>query len=302
MAVIRPTSIADACAALAEHPGAIPIAGGTDLMVEVNAGRRLPEIVVSLAGVAELRGWDTHVDGDGRPTVRIGAGTTYTRLMDAGIADLVPALAQAARTVGSPQIRNAGTIGGNLATGSPAGDTLPVLTALGAAVELADASGSRTVPVTELVTGPKRTALRPGELVVAVEVPVLRGPQEFLKVGTRSAMVISVVSLAAVADLDAPGVRLSAGAATARPTRATAAEELAAATLDWEGLAAGSSRVPSAAELDAVAAAVRESVAPIDDHRSTADYRRHAVGVLVSRALARMFATSTTDRRGSTAA
>ncbi|UDY35486.1 FAD binding domain-containing protein [Dermatobacter hominis] len=301
MAVLRPTSTADACAALADHPGAIPLAGGTDLMVEVNAGRRLPDVVVSLAAVEDLGGWYLVDADEGPPVVRIGATTTYTALMDAGLARLVPSLAQAARTVGSPQIRNAGTIGGNVATGSPAGDTLPVLTALDATVELASVGGTRTLPVVELVTGPKRTALEPGELVAAVHVPVLRGPQEFLKVGTRSAMVISVVSLAAVADLDARSVGLAAGAASARPGRATDAEELAAAVCDWDGLAAGDPTPPGREDLARIGELVRGAVAPIDDHRSTADYRRHAVGVLAARALARLFAPAA-DTRGSSAA
>jgi CO/xanthine dehydrogenase FAD-binding subunit len=300
VAALRPTSLADACAALAAHPGAIPIAGGTDLMVEVNAGRRLPDTVVSLAAVSDLRGWDELADGTGR-FLRIGAGTTYTELMDARIAALVPALSQASRTVGSPQIRNAGTIGGNLATGSPAGDTLPVLAALDATVELVSAGGTRTLPVTDFVTGPKRTALSPSELIAAVTVPVLRGPQEFLKVGTRSAMVISVVSLAAVADLDRKGVRLSAGAASARPARATAAEDLARQRCDWEGLAAGEPSPPDPDDLALIGELVRQAVAPIDDHRSTADYRRHAVGVLAARAVGRMF-DGAVDPRARTAA
>jgi CO/xanthine dehydrogenase FAD-binding subunit len=288
VAVIRPTSIADACAALADHPGAIPLAGGTDLMVEVNAGR-------------PLRGWSVDRD-DGRPTVRIGATTTFRELMDDELAGLVPALAQAARTVGSPQIRNAGTIGGNLATASPAGDTLPVLTALDATVELVSADGSRSLPVTELVTGPKRTALAADEMVAAVHVPVLEGPQEFLKVGTRSAMVISVVSLAAVADVAARRIGIAAGAATARPQRATEAEELAAAACDWDGLVAGAPTPPSPEDLARFAAAVRAAVAPIDDHRSTAEYRRHAAGVLASRAIERLFGPDGAAHRGSSAA
>ena len=291
MAVLRPTSIADACAALAHDPGAIPIAGGTDLMVEVNAGRRLPDTVVSLAGVRELRGWTTVETDDGSTTLRVGAGTTYTDLLDPAVARLAPALTQAARTVGSPQIRNAGTLGGNLATSSPAGDTIGVLVALGASVEIASAGGSRTSTVADLVVGPKRSSLEPGELIVAVQVPVLGGPQEFLKVGTRSAMVISVVSLAAAVDPGGRSIRMVAGAASPRPERLSDAERLAEAACDWEGLDAGSPRPPGPEALDVVAAAVRDAVRPIDDHRSTADYRRHALGVLATRALVRMLST-----------
>jgi CO/xanthine dehydrogenase FAD-binding subunit len=286
---------------MAAHPGAIPLAGGTDLMVEVNAGRGLPDTVVSLAGVTELRGWEVLDGGPGR-SVRVGATTTYTDLLDAGFAALAPALSQASRTVGSPQIRNAGTIGGNLATGSPAGDTLPVLAALDATVELVSVDGTRSLPVVDLVTGPKRTALGPGELIAAVTVPVLRGPQEFLKVGTRSAMVISVVSLAAVADLDARRLRLSAGASSARPQRATDAEDLAAELCDWDGLEAGEPVAPTPDALARIGELVRRAVAPIDDHRSTADYRRHAVGVLAARAVRRIFEPPTGTDTRSTAA
>jgi CO/xanthine dehydrogenase FAD-binding subunit len=150
-------------------------------MVDVNAGRLRPDAVVALRKVPELRGW-RRVDGH----VELGAGLTYTDLERPALAELVPALAQAARTVGSPQIRNAGTLGGNIATASPAGDTLPVLAAMDAVVTCASMLGVRELSLPELVTGPKRTTLRPGELIVSVRVPVLQGPQEFLKVGTRN--------------------------------------------------------------------------------------------------------------------
>ena len=120
-------------------------------------------------------------------------------------------MAQAARTVGSPQIRNAGTIGGNLGTASPAGDTLPVLVALGATVEVASATARRALPIGEFLTGPKSTALVPGELIVSVRVPVAGGPQEYLKVGVRNAMVIAVASVAMVVDRDAGTVGVGLG-------------------------------------------------------------------------------------------
>jgi len=142
---------------------------------------------------------DIRVDG---ATIVIGAATTFARLELDPVARLVPALAYAARTVGSPQIRNAATIGGNLATASPAGDALPVLVALGASVEVAGRHGRRLIPIAEFFTGPKRSVLEVGDLVVAVRVPVRRGPQEYLKVGVRNAMVIAVASLAIVVDLD----------------------------------------------------------------------------------------------------
>ena len=186
----------DACAALAEHPEARLLAGGTDLMVGVNRGQVDLDHVVVLDRVDELRAW--HRTGD---DLVLGAGLTYSDLGRGDLPGLLPALAQSARTVGSPQIRNAGTLGGNLATASPAGDPLPVLAALDATVLLRSATGGRELPLAGFVTGVKQNALEPDELIEAVRVPVLDGPQEFLKVGTRNAMVISVVSLALVVDL-----------------------------------------------------------------------------------------------------
>src|SRR5262249_43731577 len=140
MGVVVAASLPDALAALADRPDAHVLAGGTDFMVEVNFGHRRPDHVGSLGQVAQLHGWRR--EGD---TVVMGAGLTYTEMLEPGFAALVPAMAQAARTVGSPQIRNAGTIGGNLGTCSPAGDGLPVLSALDATIELASAAGSRSM-------------------------------------------------------------------------------------------------------------------------------------------------------------
>src|SRR3954466_14600490 len=175
MTVTAPTSLADALAALADEPGSLVLAGGTDLMVQVNEGMRRPgpAPVLALAGVPELRA--VRREGD---DLVVGAGVTYTELMGAPVAHAAPALAQAARTVGSPQIRNAGTLGGNLATASPAGDTLPVLVALDARVEIASRSERRVVPILELFSGPKRTVLRANELITAVRLPAWRGPQD----------------------------------------------------------------------------------------------------------------------------
>ena len=173
MSVLVPTDLDRALAALDREPDALVLAGGTDVMVAVNAGWLRFDSVVALRAIDELK--QVEVDAD-RGLVRIGAGVTYTRLLAGDVVSTVPALAQAARTVGSPQIRNAGTIGGNLATASPAGDTLPVLVALDARVEVASVAGRRTVPVQELLTGPKRTSLRPGELITAVVGPDRAGP------------------------------------------------------------------------------------------------------------------------------
>ncbi len=266
-------------------PGAQVVAGGTDVMVEVNDGRRRPEDVVSLRRLGELR--SVSYGDDGR--VRIGAGVTYRQMMQGELAARLPALAQAARTVGSPPIRNAGTIGGNLATASPAGDTLPVLAALDAEVELASLSGRRRLGLHEFIVGPKRTALAPGELIVAVTVRPCPDGQEYLKVGVRNAMVIAVASLAMTLDRSRSAVRVARGSVGPGPLRAPAAEEWLSAAIDWSALTLADRR-PAAVEatLGRLAELVREAAAPIDDHRSSADYRRHAVGVLAVRAARRL--------------
>src|SRR5215217_6089619 len=199
MEFLQPEDWREALEARAAHPGALPLWGGTDVMVDLNFGRARPEAILDLTRVRELADWDQR-DG----VLRVGAGVSYTRAI-AELGTALPGLAAAARTVGSPQIRNAGTIGGNLVTASPAGDTLPILVALDAKVEIrggAAAEERRVVPVAELITGPKRTSLAPGELITAVRVPVVAGPQEFLKVGVRNAMVIAIASCALVVDLE----------------------------------------------------------------------------------------------------
>jgi CO/xanthine dehydrogenase FAD-binding subunit len=276
--VAVPRSLEEALRAVQDDPAATVLAGGTDLMVAVNAGGHRPTSVVSLTRVPELAGWRR--EGD---EIVLGACLTYAEMERGELAALVPALAQAARTVGSPQIRAAATIGGNIGTASPAGDTLPVLAALDAVVEVASASGFRRVPLVDLVVGVKKTGLQQGEIVTSVRVPVLRGGQEFLKVGTRNAMVISVVIVAVVVDLDGRTVRVGLGSVAPVPVRAREAEEYAAAHTDWtQGAVSGPDVVVRFAALCAAA------TEPIDDHRSTADYRRHAVAVCSGRALARL--------------
>ena len=288
MPVTVPTSLDAALTAISADPDATLLAGGTDLMVEVNDGQRELRHVVALARVPEL-GAVTVTDG----YIEIGAGVTYTQMSADPVASLVPALAYAARTVGSPQIRNAGTLGGNLGTGSPAGDTLPVLLALDATVVLASNDGWRELPVGDFFTGPKRTARRTGELIVTTRVPLRRGPQEFLKVGTRNAMVIAVVSFALAVDLDAR--RIGAGLGSVGPTPLAAPDACAwlAEEVAW-----------TPARMDADPTVVTEfgrqvsaAAAPIDDHRGTADYRRHAVGVLACRALRRAIEAVEGDAR-----
>ncbi|MFI5044111.1 MAG: FAD binding domain-containing protein, partial [Acidimicrobiales bacterium] len=263
--ILIPRSIADACAALTTNPDATVLAGGTDLMVEINAGHRRPTAVVSLGGLDELASWQ-ELGGDvPPPTLVLGAGLTYTALMSGRLAERLPALAAASRTVGSPQIRNAGTLGGNLGTASPAGDTLPVLAALDATVDLVSSSGERSLPLEEFITGPKRTARRSDELISSVRFPAPDGPQQFLKVGTRNAMVIAAVSLAAIVDRPTRSVRLALGAVGPTTIRARDAEAWLADRLDWETATA-----PDPTLLAELARRVSESARPIDDHRSTA--------------------------------
>jgi len=283
MTVLVPTSLDDALASLGDDPSSLVLAGGTDLMVQVNEGTRRPERVLALGGVDDLR--TARRDGD---ELVLGAGVTYTQLMEPDIARAAPALAQAARTVGSPHIRNAGTIGGHHGTASPAGDTLPVLRALDAVVEIASAAPSgptrRLEPVGAFLTGPKATSLRPGELIVAIRVPVRRGPQEYLKVGVRNAMVIAVASVALVLDLDRRTVGVGLGSVGPTALDAPEASAWLAAQLQWD---ADGARVDDPRVADEFATGVAAAARPIDDHRGRADYRRHAVEVMTKRALRR---------------
>ncbi|MGH9214001.1 MAG: FAD binding domain-containing protein [Acidimicrobiales bacterium] len=279
MTVLIPTRLDDALQALADDPALTVLAGGTDLMVEINAGRRRPVRVLSLRRLDELRRWWR--DG---PDVVIGAGTTYATLLTPPLAELAPALAQAARTVGSPQIRNTGTIGGNLGTASPAGDTLPVLAALDARVELATASGRRTLALDHFVTGPKRTTLAPDELVTGIRIPVATGPQEFLKIGVRNAMVIAVASCALVVCPTRQRVACALGSVGPTPVRDRRAEGWLAKEVDWSAM-----RVRTQSVAERFGQRMARAALPIDDHRSTAAYRRDATRILARRAVERVF-------------
>ena len=260
MDVLAPRTLVEALRLKAEHPDAQPIQGGTDLMVALNFDRTRPRTILNLNGVAELRGW-TRENG----SLRLGSGLTYTEAMHSELGRLMPALAEAARTVGSPQIRNRGTIGGNLGTSSPAGDALPPLTVAGAEVECASTRGSRRVPVLEFITGVKRNVLEPDELITAVWVSLSGERQTFMKVGPRNAMVIAVVSLCLSAGDE---LRASFGSASARPVLVTAPR----------------------AEAGSFAEQVAAAASPIDDVRGTARYRVHALRVLAARALERVLA------------
>jgi CO/xanthine dehydrogenase FAD-binding subunit len=278
MATIVADSLDVALRVLSEHPGATVLAGGTDCMVEVNAGHRVVRDVVVVNRCAELRGWS--VDA-ARTTVSIGAAVTYRELMDEPFASWFPALAQAGRTVGSPQIRHAATIGGNVATASPAGDGLPVLAALDAVVHLVSRSGERAVPFADFVTGPKRTVLQPDEMIRAIDLPIVDGWQGYAKVGVRNAMVISTAGACLVADRVGSSVRLALGSVGPTILRCTAAEAFARDAVD---VVAGRASDEAVRRFAALAA---EAARPIDDHRSTAAYRRHAIAVLAGRLLRR---------------
>jgi CO/xanthine dehydrogenase FAD-binding subunit len=276
---LQPRTLEEALAARADRPEALPIAGGTDVMVELNFDRGRPEALLDLTRVPELTAWDQQ-DG----WVRVGAGVTYTRAIEE-LAGALPGLAIASRTVGSPQIRNRGTIGGNLGSASPAGDAHPPLLAVAAEVEAASVRGRRRVPVRDFFTGPKRHALEPDELVAAVHAPVAAGPQQFAKVGTRNAMVIAVCSFALSLDPERRRVGTGIGSAGPTPLVAAEAERFLAGVLDERGLwetprPLGDAAVARFGEL------VSQAAKPIDDVRGTAAYRRHALAVLARRTLA----------------
>jgi CO/xanthine dehydrogenase FAD-binding subunit len=278
MDFLRPASWEEALAAKAEHPTAVPLAGGTDVMVEINFDHRRPEYLLDLNRIGELREWEV-----GQDSVNLGASVPYTQIMDHLRAEL-PGLALAAHTVGSPQIRNRGSVGGNLGAASPAGDSHPALLSAGAEVEAQSARGTRMIPVEEFFTGVKRNALEPDELIRAVHIKKADGPQQFSKVGTRNAMVIAVCAFGIALHPRTRTVRTGIGSAAPTPLRAKAAEEFLNAALDeggfWES---GRIITPSIAKQFADLASA--SCNPIDDVRGTAKYRRHAVGIMARRTL-----------------
>jgi CO/xanthine dehydrogenase FAD-binding subunit len=260
MDVLTPRTLAEALALKAERPEARPIQGGTDVMVELNFDRTRPDALLNLNEVEELRGWSRE-----NGTLRLGAGLTYTEAMRGELAELLPALAEASRTVGSPQIRNRGTIGGNLGTASPAGDALPPLLIADCEIEVASVRGERRLPLEDFLVGPKRNALEPDELIVAARVRAGGGAQTFMKIGPRNAMVIAVVSLALRVDRERGAVEAAFGSAGPVTKRVTAGID----------------------ELDGFADKVAAAASPIDDVRGSAVYRRHALRVLATRAIER---------------
>ncbi len=278
MRFYRPATWPDALAVRAAHPDALPIAGGTDVMVDINFDRVRPGALLDLTRIRELSEWAP--DGD---DIRLGATVPYARVMsELGVS--LPGLALASRTVGSPQIRNRGTVGGNLGSGSPAGDAHPPLLACDAVVEVASVRGVRKIPVREFFTGVKRTVLARDELIAAIIVPAAHGPQQFAKVGVRNAMVIAVSSFAIALHPDRGQVGTGIGSAAPTPRPASEAEEFLTAELADRGLwhsrgLLGRSTVHLFGEL------VARSADPIDDVRGTAAYRRHSLAIMAGRTL-----------------
>jgi CO/xanthine dehydrogenase FAD-binding subunit len=279
MDVLLPHSLEQALAMKAERPEAVPLAGGTDLMVDLNFGRLRPPAIIDLGRVAELSAW-----GQENGHVFLGAGLTY-----ATIVKEMPAfkpLVQASRSVGSPQIRNRGTVGGNLGTASPAGDALPVLAAYDADVVVRSrARGERSIPWHAFFTGPKKTALAPDELIVGARWISLRGAGSFSKIGTRNAMVISVAGLCLVIDEDGHRVNVALGSVGPTILRATQAEQQMAAALQSSNAWQDPSVTLPDQVIDEFGELVAAAAKPLDDVRGTAAYRRHGCRVLARRAI-----------------
>jgi len=280
--VAVPLSLNEALDVLSRTPDARFIQGGTDLMVEINFNHVKPVNVIALRRIKELRTW--HVNNNN--TITIGSGVPYQEMETGKLKELLPALAEAARTVGSPQIRAAGTLGGNLGTCSPAGDGLPVLFALDAIVHLQSLDSSRDISIHEFMLGVKRNARNANEIITGVTVPVLDGWQGYAKVGVRNAMVISVASACLVVDRKSKSVRIALGAVGPTIIRCRDAESWLEQQLD----------LASATSIDVTMAKefgrrVALESKPIDDHRSSAEYRRHAVGVLAQRLITRAYSS-----------
>ncbi len=273
MDFLRPTTWAEALAAKADQPEAVPIQGGTDVMVEINFAVRRPPALLDLGQVAELRAWG--MEGG---ACRVGAGVPYTTVIEE-LGGPLPGLAQASRTVGSPQIRNRGSVGGNLGAASPAGDSHPPLLATDAVIEVESlAGGVRLIPAAEFYLGVKRNALRPDELIRAFHVRAASGPQYFSKVGTRNAMVIAVCSFAVALRPEEGRVGTGLGSAAPTPRRALEAEEFLAGELDWDAPL-------DPAVLRRFGELAARAASPIDDVRGTAGYRTHAISVMARRTL-----------------
>ena len=280
MSVIVAKELTTALTALREHGDARLIQGGTDLMVEINFNHVKPTTMISLRDIKSLRMIRTDTPG----IMSIGSGVPYSVIEGEPVLTAIPALAQAARTVGSPQIRAAGSLGGNLGTCSPAGDTLPVMFALDASIRLSTIDSSRVVSIHDFMTGVKRSVRQHDEIITAIDFPIINGWQGYSKVGVRNAMVISVASACLVADHENADVRIALGSVGPTIIRCRSAESWLKTTLDLSTRSTISLDIAN--EFGRRAA---EESSPIDDHRSTAQYRRHAISVLVSRLLRKAY-------------
>ena len=280
MTVIVAKELATALSALREHGDARLIQGGTDLMVEINFNHVKPTTMISLRDIESLR----TIRSNQPSVLSIGSGVPYSIIEGEPVLTDIPALAQAARTVGSPQIRAAGSLGGNLGTCSPAGDTLPVMFALDAMIHLNTVDSARVVSIHDFMTGVKRSVRQHDEIITSIDFPVIKGWQGYSKVGVRNAMVISVASACLVADHENADVRIALGSVGPTIIRCREAETWLKTTHDLSSRESISLDVAN--EFGRRAAS--ES-SPIDDHRSTAQYRRHAISVLASRLLRKAY-------------
>jgi len=279
MRIHLPRTLDEALEIKAKDPEAVPLAGGTDLMVLLNFDRLRPPALLEISRLPELRTWRRE-DG----AFFLGAGVTYSRIVST-LTEFKP-LVEASRSVGSPQIRNRGTVGGNLGTASPAGDALPVLAAYDAEIVLIKAGRkTRSLPWHQFFVGPKKTVLAPDELILGARWTMTRGPGSFSKVGTRNAMVIAVASLCLVLDETRRQVRVALGSVGPTVLRAPEAEAFAAKALAAAGTWEDPRAPLPAAALEEFGTRVAAAARPIDDVRGTANYRRHACRILGRRAL-----------------
>lgn len=266
-------SLGEALEVKAAHPEATLVQGGTDVMVEINLDHRRPAALLDISRVGELQEW-SRTNGH----VHLGAGVPYTQIENE-LADLLPGLAMASRTVGSLQIRNKGGVGGNLGTASPAGDSHPALLSTGCTVQVASVEGTRSIDINDFYVGPKRNALHPNEIITAIDIPVATGGQQYAKIGTRNAMVIAVAAFGVAVDRNARSLGTGIGSAGPTPLRAREAEALAG-DLPWDSM----TDIP-ASIAEEFGRRVAAAASPIDDVRGTAAYRRHTLSVIARRTL-----------------
>ncbi|MEW2035136.1 FAD binding domain-containing protein [Streptomyces roseifaciens] len=290
MDFLLPERLDDVLEAMAARAGTVPVAGGTDVMVRLSTGREHPAAAVDLTRTASLARWERSAG-----EVRLGAAVPYTRIIEELAAPL-PGLVAAARTVGSRQIRNRGTVGGALGTASPTGDVHPVLLACGAEVELVSVRGARRVPVRDFYTGPGRTVRAPDELIRAVRIPEAQGPQAYGKAGRRGAVVMATCSFAVALWPSRAWVGTGIGSAAPVPLPALEAERFIAGELAERGLWRTRGPLPEGV-LQRFGELAAAATAPADDVRGSSAYRRHAVAVLARRALGRVWDDHRADRR-----